>query len=115
VDMLALLVVANPSPNSLSHAMASTAQRVLVTRGYEIAYHDLYAEHFDPVQPTGEVDTVCSSNGLVEQHCSELAIHLKRSGRIVCSVCAASTASSGACMRLYRVAPLSSAPHGFRK
>ena len=52
--MLALIVVANPSPNSLSHAMASTAQRVLAERGYEIAHHDLYAEHFDPVQPTGE-------------------------------------------------------------
>jgi NAD(P)H dehydrogenase (quinone) len=71
--MLALIVVANPSPNSLSHAMASAAKRVLVARGHEIAYHDLYAEHFDPVQPTGEEGNVGSSNGLVEQHCSELA------------------------------------------
>jgi NAD(P)H dehydrogenase (quinone) len=52
--MLALIVVANPSPNSLSHAMASAAKGVLVARGYEIAYHDLYAEHFDPVQPTAQ-------------------------------------------------------------
>ena len=71
--MLALIVVANPSPQSLSHAMASAAERVLVARGYEIAYHDLYAEHFDPVQPTGEGGNVGSSNVLVEQHCSELA------------------------------------------
>lgn len=71
--MLALIVVANPSPDSLSHAMASAAKRVLVARGYEIAHHDLYAEHFDPVQPTGEVGNVGSSNELVEQHCSELA------------------------------------------
>ncbi|MDB6092079.1 MAG: NADPH-dependent reductase family protein [Gammaproteobacteria bacterium] len=71
--MLALIVIANPSPNSLSHAMASTAERVLVTRDYEIAYHDLYAEHFDPVQPTGEDGNVGSSNVLVEQHCAELA------------------------------------------
>jgi NAD(P)H dehydrogenase (quinone) len=71
--MLALIVVANPSPNSLSHAMASAAERVLVARGYEIAYHDLYAEHFDPVQPTGEDGNVVSSNVLVEQHCAELA------------------------------------------
>ncbi|MDB6046266.1 MAG: NADPH-dependent reductase family protein [Gammaproteobacteria bacterium] len=71
--MLALIVVANPSPNSLSHAMASAAERVLVARGYEIAYHDLYAEHFDPVQPTGEDGNVGSSNVLVEQHCLELA------------------------------------------
>jgi len=71
--MLALIIVANPSPHSLSHAMASAAERVLVARGYEIAYHDLYAEHFDPVQPTGEGGNVGSSNVLVEQHCSELA------------------------------------------
>ena len=71
--MLALLIIANPSPYSLRHAMASAAQRVLVTRGYDIAYHDLYAEHFDPIQPTGEVGNVGSSNALVEQHCSELA------------------------------------------
>ena len=71
--MLALIVVANPSQDSLSHAMASAAERVLVARGYEIAHHDLYAEHFDPVQPTGEHGNVVSSNVLVEQHCSELA------------------------------------------
>lgn len=72
-DMLALIVVANPSTNSLSHSMASAANQVLLARGYEIAYHDLYAEHFDPVQPTGEAGNVASSNALVEQHCSELA------------------------------------------
>jgi len=71
--MLALIVIANPSPNSLSHAMGSAAKRALLTRGYEIAYHDLYAERFDPVQPTGESGNVGSSNALVEQHCSELA------------------------------------------
>src|SRR5688572_2750377 len=71
--MLALIVVANPSSTSLSHAMASAAQRVLVASDYEIAYHDLYAERFDPIQPTGEDGNVASSNRLVEQHCAELA------------------------------------------
>jgi NAD(P)H dehydrogenase (quinone) len=71
--MLALIVIANPSPSSLSHAMASAAERVLVAHGYEIAAHDLYAEHFDPVQPTGEASNTTSSDALVEQHCLELA------------------------------------------
>lgn len=71
--MLALIVVANPSSNSLSHAMASAAQRVLVTRDFEVAYHDLYGEHFDPIQPTGEHGNVGSLDMLVERHCSELA------------------------------------------
>lgn len=53
--------------------MASTAQRVLVDRGYQTAFHDLYAERFDPIQPTGEDSNVSSSDMLVEQHCAELA------------------------------------------
>jgi NAD(P)H dehydrogenase (quinone) len=71
--MYALIVVANPSTSSLSHAMASAAERVLIAHGYKIAFHDLYAEHFDPVQPTGEGANTSSSNQLVEQHCSELS------------------------------------------
>jgi NAD(P)H dehydrogenase (quinone) len=71
--MYALIVVANPSASSLSHAMASAAERVLIAHGYKIAFHDLYAEHFDPVQPTGEGANTSSSNQLVEQHCSELS------------------------------------------
>ncbi|MES2950026.1 MAG: NAD(P)H-dependent oxidoreductase [Pseudomonadota bacterium] len=71
--MLALIVVAHPSPTSLSHAMASAAQQVLLSRGYACAVHDLYAEHFDPIQPTREDGNTTSSSQLVEQHCSELA------------------------------------------
>jgi putative NADPH-quinone reductase len=70
--MLALIIVANPSPNSLSHAMAAAAERVLAARGYSIAQHDLYAEHFDPIQSVGEASNTSSSDPLVEQHCSEL-------------------------------------------
>lgn len=72
-DMLALIVVANPSSHSLSHAMASAARQTLAARGHEIAYHDLYAEHFDPIQPIGEAGNVASPDLLVEQHCAELA------------------------------------------
>jgi NAD(P)H dehydrogenase (quinone) len=71
--MLALIIVANPSPTSLSHAMAAAAERVLTARGYSIEAHDLYAEHFDPVQTFGEAYNTASSDPLLEQHCSELA------------------------------------------
>lgn len=71
--MLALIVIAHPSSTSFSHAMASAAERVLAESGYEIAFHDLYAERFDPIQPTGEDGNVASANLLVEQHCAELA------------------------------------------
>jgi NAD(P)H dehydrogenase (quinone) len=71
--MFALIVVAHPSPTSLSHAMAQVTQNVLLSRGYTVALHDLYAEHFDPVQPGGESTNTASANPLVEQHCAELA------------------------------------------
>jgi len=59
-DRLALIVVANPNPDSLSHAMARAATHLLDGQGYRIASHDLYAEKFDPVQPTGEQGNVSS-------------------------------------------------------
>lgn len=70
---LALVVVAHPSPTSFSHAMADAARGVLAAHGFTLAFHDLYAEHFDPVQPTGELQNIASSDALVEQHCAELA------------------------------------------
>jgi NAD(P)H dehydrogenase (quinone) len=70
--MKSLLVVANPSPSSLSHAMAEASKAVLLECGYEIAYHDLYAECFNPVQPSGEADNTASVDPLVESHCGEL-------------------------------------------
>jgi putative NADPH-quinone reductase len=71
--MLALIVVANPNTNSFSHAMAAAAERALAEHGYDIAFHDLYVEQFDPVQRTGEQANTSSSSELVEQHCSERA------------------------------------------
>lgn len=71
--MLALIVVANPGPGSLSHALANRAAATLAARGCEIAFHDLYAEKFDPIQPTGEQANVGSTDALVEVHCAELS------------------------------------------
>jgi NAD(P)H dehydrogenase (quinone) len=71
--MLALVVIASPNPSSFCHAMASAAIEALVEGGYEIALHDLYAEQFDPVQPTGEQSNTSSTDQLVERHCVQLA------------------------------------------
>lgn len=53
--------------------MAQVAQRTLAARGYKVAFHDLDAEGFDPVQPVGESGNTVSADALVEQHCVELA------------------------------------------
>jgi NAD(P)H dehydrogenase (quinone) len=71
--VLALMVIANPSPESFSHAMAKVAGEVLRARDYELVSHDLYAERFDPVQRVGEAANRMSSDELVEAHCRDLA------------------------------------------
>jgi NAD(P)H dehydrogenase (quinone) len=71
--LLALIVIAHPSTSSLSHAMATVAEQVLRRRGYEIAFHDLYVEQFDPIQRTSEASNAQSSNDMVEQHCAALS------------------------------------------
>jgi putative NADPH-quinone reductase len=53
--------------------MAVIATDVLKSRGYDVLGHDLYAERFDPVQPTGEAANRTSSDELVETHCRHLA------------------------------------------
>ena len=70
----ALLVVASPSSNSFSHAMAGIAAEVLRAADYGLTSHDLYGERFDPVQPTGEADNRTSADELVEAHCRDLAV-----------------------------------------
>ena len=71
--MHALLVVAHPSPDSFSHALAHAAREALVEREFAVDSHDLYAEGFDPVQRTGEAGNTASADALVERHCAELA------------------------------------------
>ena len=70
--MNALLVVAHPSKTSFSHAMLEVAATVLASRGYECTVHDLYAEGFNPVQPTPENGNTVSDDPLVESHCAQL-------------------------------------------
>ena len=70
--MKAIVVIGHPSKSSFSHAMAQAAAEVLVDASYTLAKHDLYAESFNPVQPTGESQNVGSDDALVEVHCAEL-------------------------------------------
>lgn len=72
--MFAFIIVANLGPTSFSHAMADVARQTLAQRGYQIAFHDLYAEKFDPVQPVGEMANTASADPAIEQHCAEQAL-----------------------------------------
>jgi NAD(P)H dehydrogenase (quinone) len=70
--MLALSIIAHPSSDSFSHAMAAAAEAVLGDLDYSIRSHDLYAEGFNPVQRVAETLNTSSDDPLVEQHCADL-------------------------------------------
>jgi NAD(P)H dehydrogenase (quinone) len=71
--MQALIIIANPGSASFSHAIAAAAEASLAKGGCAIIRHDLYAEGFNPVQPTGEAANTQSEDPLVERHCADLA------------------------------------------
>jgi putative NADPH-quinone reductase len=71
-NVLAVSIIANPSPASLVHAFAAEARDVLRSQAFEFIEHDLYAEGFNPVQPTGELHNTVSNDPLVERHCADI-------------------------------------------
>jgi NAD(P)H dehydrogenase (quinone) len=43
------VILAHPDKNSFNHAIAKTVVETLTTNGYQVYYHDLYDEKFDPL------------------------------------------------------------------
>ena len=68
------LVLAHPGRGSLNHALADVATDELRSRGHRVAYHDLYAEGFDPVLPESEMRGEPTRDPLVERHRGEIAL-----------------------------------------
>ncbi|MDD1675639.1 MAG: NAD(P)H-dependent oxidoreductase [Methanomicrobiales archaeon] len=70
--MSVLVILAHPSPGSFNHAIALTARVTLQDAGHHVIFHDLYAEHFPPVLPSGEIPAEGYVPPLILQHCREL-------------------------------------------
>jgi NAD(P)H dehydrogenase (quinone) len=70
--MKILVIVGHPNPDSFNHAIASAVCESLRNNGHSILYHDLYAEHFDPILTKEEIP----ENGVIPDsislHCAEL-------------------------------------------
>ena len=73
VDMNILLLLAHPTPGSLNHAIAAECRATLLSMGHRVQYHDLYAEHFDPILPGEEVPKTAALDNVIAQHCRELS------------------------------------------
>lgn len=66
------LILAHPDKNSFNHAIAATIRQTLEKNGYEVFYHDLYAEKFDALLPTAEIQRDVQLPPAVKTHCREI-------------------------------------------
>jgi NAD(P)H dehydrogenase (quinone) len=66
------IILAHPTPNSFNHAIAGVIADALSARGHTALLHDLYAERFDPVLPSAEIDKDAILPPVIERHCQEI-------------------------------------------
>lgn len=71
--MIISVILAHPDPNSFSHAIASAATETLHKHGHEVAFHDLYAERFDPILLNEEIPREAMLGPVLKRHCDEIA------------------------------------------
>jgi putative NADPH-quinone reductase len=67
------VILAHPQPGSFNHAIAETAVRTLQQNRHTVWVHDLYAERFDPILPSGEIAREATLDAAIQQHCKEIA------------------------------------------
>ena len=67
------IILAHPNPQSLNHAIASTARQQLERNGHQVNYHDLHAEGFDPLLPFEEFEKDAVLPAEINTHCREIA------------------------------------------
>jgi NAD(P)H dehydrogenase (quinone) len=70
--MNVFLLLGHQKQGSFCHAIAAAAAAELRTVGHEVAYHDLYAEAFDPILPHDEIPKNAPVDPIVDQHCRQL-------------------------------------------
>lgn len=66
------IIVANPNTTSFNHAIAQTAREIALTNGHEVYFHDLYAEHFDPIAISQELPKGGVVDEEIQRYCREL-------------------------------------------
>lgn len=66
------VILAHPSSHSFNHAIAQAALAELKQNRHQVAFHDLYAEGFDPVLPAHEIPEDASVPQNIQRHCREI-------------------------------------------
>ncbi len=71
--MKILVILAHPKVKSFNHVIANKAITKLEDNGYEVIFHDLYAENFDPVLHHEEIPKNGEVDCIIGSHCNELS------------------------------------------
>jgi NAD(P)H dehydrogenase (quinone) len=66
------IILAHPRRGSFNHAIAETAASALRNIGHTVTVHDLYAENFDPLLPSSEIQRDAQLPENIRKHCSEI-------------------------------------------
>jgi len=67
-----IIVVAHPNENSYNHAIANLAKNLLIKNGYEVIFHDLYKEKFDPIFTSVELNIDYKIPDDILSYCNEI-------------------------------------------
>jgi NAD(P)H dehydrogenase (quinone) len=67
------LILAHPRSGSFNHAIAEMARNTLQSCGYQVIFHDLYQEGFDPILHYDEIPKDATLDPIVRKHCEEIA------------------------------------------
>ena len=67
------VISAHPDSQSFNHAIAQAAIAELKQNGHQVFFHDLYAEEFDPILTTGEIQKEASVSTEIERQCIEIS------------------------------------------
>ena len=70
--MKALVIVCHPAPDSFNHALAAVVRTAWLDAGYDVTFHDLHAEAFDPVLTAAEMRGAASPDPVVQAHIAAL-------------------------------------------
>jgi putative NADPH-quinone reductase len=67
------VILGHPHSGSFNHAIARKVVSTLHSMGYNVNFHDLYVENFDPVLPYKEISQSAFLPDSIQQHCAEIA------------------------------------------
>jgi NAD(P)H dehydrogenase (quinone) len=66
------VILGRPNKGSFNHAIAAAAVETLEQNGYEVYFHDLYDEKFDPLLSIEEIPKDASLSPGIERYCKEI-------------------------------------------